>query len=145
VLNVTPRFFWKQGEEMDVVWSMTSLESGLFCPGERRSGLPVLTDGFNELRSRGQGYMEVRLPDSVFPQLTLAFRDDCAVVHLFADEESVFLLAGDGTVPPVAAVGVPIVDDPAVFTGDFVLSVERAWDAIRKFVRVGGLKSWGVA
>jgi len=37
------------------------------------------------------------------------------------------LLVGDGTVPSGAEVEVPIMDDLAAFTGDFVLDIDRAW------------------
>lgn len=130
---------------MSAVWSMTSPESGRFTPGERRSELRDLTDDFNELRSRGRGYLEVRLPDGAFPQLTLSFRDDHAIIHLFTNEESVSLLVGDGTVPPETTVDVLIMDDLAAFTGDFVLSVDHAWDVVRDFVRteaIEGLGEW---
>lgn len=128
---------------MSVVWSMTSLNSGRFSPGEKRSELRDLTGDFNELRSHGQGYLEVRLPDSAFPQLTLSFRDDHAIIHLFTNEESVSLLVGDGTVPPEATVDVPIMDDLTVFTGDFILSVDHAWDIVENFVRTGTFEELG--
>ncbi|MFI6495178.1 hypothetical protein [Streptomyces sp. NPDC050564] len=67
---------------MSVVWAATSPESGLFHPVERRSEVKDLSDRFNDLRSRGQGYVEVRSPNREFPVLILAFRDDHAVVHL---------------------------------------------------------------
>ncbi|WP_416980827.1 hypothetical protein [Streptomyces sp. T028] len=116
---------------------MTSLESGRFTPGQRRSELPELTGDFNKLRSRGQGYLEVRLPDTEFPQLTLGFRDDHAIIHRFTNEESMSLLIGDGTVPAEATVDVPIMDDLTAFTGDFVLSVDHAWGIVQNFVRAG--------
>ncbi|MFF3412597.1 hypothetical protein ACFYW8_41975 [Streptomyces sp. NPDC002742] len=130
---------------MSVVWSMTSLKSGRFSPNERRSELPDLASGFNELRSRGQGYLEVRFPDNAFPQLTLSFRGDHAVIHLFNDEASVSLLVGDGTVSPEVTIDVPIMDDLTEFTGDFILSVHHAWDVVQNFVQTGtveGLGEW---
>ncbi|MET9379796.1 hypothetical protein ABZY09_01600 [Streptomyces sp. NPDC002928] len=128
---------------MSVVWSMTSLESGRFRPGERCSELPDLAGDFSELRSSGQGYLEVRLPDSEYPQLTLSFRGDRAIIHLFTDEETVSLLGGDGTVPPEVTVDVPIMDELSSFTGDFVLSVDRAWDVVENFVRTGTFEELG--
>ena len=122
---------------MNVVWSMTSLESGRFRPGESRSDLSDLVGDFSELRSRGQGYLEVHFPDSEYPQMTLSFQGDRAIIHLFTDEETVSLLAGDGTVPPDVTVDVPIMDELSSFTGDFVLSVDRAWDVVETFVRTG--------
>jgi hypothetical protein len=49
-----------KGGWMSVVWAATSPESGLFHPVERRSEVKDLSDRFNDLRSRGQGYVEVR-------------------------------------------------------------------------------------
>ncbi len=87
---------------MSVVWVGTLPESGLFSAVETDSGAEDLSGRFNDLRSRGQGgYIEVRLPNREFPVLTLAFRDDHAVVHLMSDPERTSLLVGDGTVPRV--------------------------------------------
>ncbi len=94
-----------------------------------------LSDRLNELRSRGQGYVEVRSPDAEFPILILAFRDDHAVVHLMSSTERMSLLAGDSTVPSGAEAEVPIMDDLAVFTGDFVLDIDRAWDLVHSFTQ----------
>jgi hypothetical protein len=43
-----------------VVWAATSPVSGRFSPAETRSDLVDLSERFNELRSHGQGYLEVR-------------------------------------------------------------------------------------
>ena len=128
---------------MSVVWAATSPDSGQFAPVERRSNVRDLSDHFNELRSRGQGYLEVRLPECDFPQLSLGFRDDHAVIHLFSNAEEMSLLMGDGTVPSRAVIDVPIMDDLTEFTGDFVLSVDRAWDLVRDFVRTGAPRDLG--
>ncbi|MFI7497884.1 hypothetical protein ACIBVL_05110 [Streptomyces sp. NPDC049687] len=133
-----------RGGWMNVVWAATSPESGRFSAVERRSDVKDLADRFGELRSRGQGYLEVRLPDRELPQLSLGFRGDHAVIHLIDDAEGMSLLVGDGTVPVGAVVDVPIMDDPAEFTGDFVLSVDRAWALVRSFIRVGVPSDLGV-
>ncbi|MFJ4467495.1 hypothetical protein ACIP2X_08375 [Streptomyces sp. NPDC089424] len=130
---------------MSVVWAATSPESGLFHPVERGSEVKDLADRFNELRSRGQGYVEVWSPNREFPVLILAFRDDHAVVHLMSDAERVSLLVGDGTVPSSAEVEVPIMDDLAAFTGDFALHIDRAWDLLHDFTQTraaGPLGKW---
>ncbi|MEU9663888.1 hypothetical protein [Streptomyces chartreusis] len=128
---------------MSVVWAATSPESGLFHPVERRSEVNDLSDRFNDLRSCGQGYLEVRLPDREFPVLILAFRDDHAVVHLMCDTEQMSLLVGDGTVPSGAEVEVPIMDDLAVFTGDFVLNIDRAWELVHDFTQTRAAEPLG--
>ncbi|MFF8315558.1 hypothetical protein ACF06V_00140 [Streptomyces bobili] len=92
---------------MSVVWAATSPESGLFHPVERRSEVKDLSDRFNDLRSRGQGYLEIRSPTREFPVLILAFREDHSVVHLMSDTERMSLLVGDDTVPSGAVVDLP--------------------------------------
>jgi len=132
-------------DRMSVVWAATSPESGLFHPVERRSEMKDLADRFNDLRPFGQGYIEVRSPNREFPVLTLAFGDGHAVVHLMADTEQMSLLVGDGTVPSDAEVEVPIMDDLAAFTGDFVLDIDRAWDLLHSFTQTqasGPLGEW---
>jgi hypothetical protein len=128
---------------MSVAWTATSPESGRFSPGERRSDVRDLSDRFNELRSRGQGYLEVAFPDRGYPLLSLGFRDDHAVISVFESAEKVSLLVGDGTVSSGAAVDVLIMDDLARFTGEFVLSVDRAWDLVRLFIRTGAPSDLG--
>jgi len=100
-------------------------------------------DDFGELRSRVQGHLEVGLADGTYPCLTLSFRAEHAVVHLFTDEETVSLLVGDGTVPWEATVEVPVMDELAIFTGYFVMGVDRAWDAVESFVRTGSFTELG--
>lgn len=97
-----------------------------------------LTEAFGELRSRGEGHLEVGPPDGLFPYMTLSFRADRAVVHLFTDEETVSLLVGDGTVPWDETVEIPVLDEPAIFTGYFVLRLDTAWSVVRSFARAGG-------
>jgi hypothetical protein len=130
---------------MSVAWAATSPQSGLFHPVERCSEVKDLSDRFNELRSLGQGYVEVRSPNREFPVLILAFRDDHAVIHLMSSTDQMSLLVGDGTVTSGAEVEVPIMDDLAAFTGDFVLDIDRAWDLVHNFTRTraaGPLGEW---
>ncbi|MFJ4846509.1 MULTISPECIES: hypothetical protein [unclassified Streptomyces] len=124
---------------MNVVWAATAWESRRFDAAERNSHATELEDRFDALRSRGEGYLEVRRPGSGFPLLALGFRGEHAVVHLFRDAEETFLLAGDGTVGGDAVVEVPVMDDLAAFGGDFVLAVDRAWAVVRDFVRTGAV------
>jgi hypothetical protein len=119
------------------MWAATSPESGYFSVVERCSEAGDLSASFSQLRSRGQGYLQVRLPESDYPLLTLGFRGDHAVVHLFSDAEAVSLLVGDGTTPSDTVVDVPIMEDPAEFTGDFVLNVDRAWTCVCTFIQTG--------
>ncbi|MEH0450137.1 MULTISPECIES: hypothetical protein [unclassified Streptomyces] len=127
---------------MSVMWAATSPESGLFHPDERRSEVKDLSDRFNDLRSCGQGYLEVRSPSREFPVLILAFRDNHAFVHLMRDAERMSLLVGDGTVPSGAEVEVPIMDDLAAFTGDSVLDLDGAWELVHEFTRTRQPALW---
>ncbi|WP_306204970.1 hypothetical protein [Actinoplanes sp. RD1] len=123
-------------EELAVaVWAATEPMSGRFHPTEKRSDLAALSNRFIELRRHGQGYLEIGLPDREYPLLTMGFRENHAVIHLFTNADQVLLLEGDGTAPSTAEVEVPVIDDAAVFTGDFVLDVDQAWDRVRSFVR----------
>lgn len=124
---------------------MTSVQSARFDSTERRSELHDVVSAFRELRATGQGHLEVNLPDSPYPYLTLSFLGDHAVIHLFTSEGSVSLLVGDGSVSPEGEVDVPVMDDLGTFTGDFVMGVDRAWDFTENFVRAGtveGLGEW---
>lgn len=122
---------------MLVSWAATDLESGRFCARERTSAVAELTEHFTALRSRGQGYLEVSLPGDEFPWLTLGFQGDQAVVHLFSGAEKSALLLGDGTAAADAVVQVPIMDDSAGFSADYVLATDRAWALIHRFIQVG--------
>ncbi|MEU6091653.1 hypothetical protein ABZ865_33770 [Streptomyces sp. NPDC047085] len=122
---------------MRVTWTATALESpGRHSAVERDSDVGGLADHFNELRSRGQGYLEVRRSGSEFPRLTLGFQGDQAVIHLFDDAETSSLLVGDGTAA-AAVVDVPVMDDLAAFSGDFVLTVTHAWTLVGNFIQTG--------
>ena len=127
---------------MDVAWSMTSVQS---TSPESRSELRDLVSAFRELCASGRGHLEVNLPDSLYPYLTLSFLGDHAVIHLFTSEERVSLLVGDGSVSPEGQFDVPVMDELGTFTGDFVMRVDRAWDVMENFVRTGtveGLGEW---
>lgn len=55
------------------------------------------------------------------------------------------LLVGDGTVPSGAEFDVPIMDDLATFTGDFVLDVDQVWELVHGFTQTraaGPLGEW---
>ena len=44
---------------------------------------------------------------------------------------------------PDEEVEVPIMDDPATFTGMFVMTSDRAWELIQDFVRSGSVRNHG--
>jgi hypothetical protein len=104
-----------------------------------------LLERFDALRSQGQGYLEVEMLDDESPLLTVGFRGDHAVVHLSTGPESMSLLTGDGSVRPGDTVQVRIMDDPSEFTGDVVISVDRARQVVLDFIRgrvPGDLGEW---
>jgi hypothetical protein len=124
---------------MNVIWSATSPETHR-VGAVMRTEFQDLEARFIELRSIGEGYIEVELPTENSPQVIVSFRGDRAVVHQLSDldeDPKSFLLVGDGSVPPDGKVDVPVMDDDAGFTGHLVMSVDRAWDAVRDFVRTG--------
>jgi hypothetical protein len=122
---------------MSVIWSATSPALGTYSPVETDSDFAEMSERFSELRAQGQGYLEVAHSDSDFPLLTLGFQDGRAVIHVFDGPDEVALLAGDGAVASDATVTVLIMDDLSEFTGDVVMSLERAWDVVSNFVRTG--------
>ncbi|MFE5191999.1 hypothetical protein [Streptomyces sp. NPDC056628] len=130
---------------MDVSWTATDPESRQYSPPEQSPDIADLTDHITALRSRGQGYLEVRLPGREFPLLTLGSQDDQTVIHLFDAAEKSSPLVGDGTAAADVAVEVPIMDDLAVFSGHYVVAVDRAWTLLRNFIQTrapGELGQW---
>jgi hypothetical protein len=73
----------------------------------------------------------------------LGFRGPHAVIHLADGPESILLRRGDNSVSPDEEVEVPIMDDPATFTGMFVMTSDRAWELIQDFVRSGSVRNHG--
>jgi hypothetical protein len=96
------------------------------------------------LLARGEGYSEVHWADRFHPYLALAFRGGYGVVHQFSADGKVFLLAGGDAIDVNDTVSVPVLDlDDAPFTGEYVLSAERAWAAVREFLRHGSAEDLG--
>ena len=133
---------------MQVEWSATQPDTGRVSSAVTRSGLDELETHFFALRCLGEGFLEVALTAEDSPQVALSLRGDHAVVEQlrgFDEDPKAFLLVGDGSVPWDGTVKVPHLDGDAVFTGHFVMSVDRAWASVRGFVRTGstaGLGEW---
>ena len=137
-----------EAQKMTVEWSATSSETGWFSSAVMRSDFKELKDRFIALRFLGEGLLEVALPTEDSPQVVLGFRGDHAIVQqlrsLDEDPKS-FLLVGDGSVPWYGTVKVPGMEGDWMFTGHFVMSVDRAWVTVRDFVCTGsaaGLGEW---
>lgn len=121
-----------------VTWAATAPKSSAWHSAvERDSDTRELADHFEALRSHGQGYLEVRLRGSEFPCLALGFQGEQAVIHLFEDAERSSLLVGDGSAAADASADIPVMDDVAAFSGDFILTVDRAWAIVGKFIQTG--------
>ncbi|SNT50532.1 hypothetical protein SAMN05421812_107325 [Asanoa hainanensis] len=131
---------------MTVEWSATSPETGRVSSAVVRSGPSELEGHFTMLRALGEGFIEVALSIEDSPQIALGFRGAHAVVEqlraLDEDPKSL-LLVGDGSIPWDDTVEVPHLQGDAIFTGRFVMTVDRAWDAMREFVRTGSPASSG--
>ena len=127
---------------MRIAWSATSTE-GRFIPAEREASPDTVCEHFSLLRAQGYGYFEIRGIDNEFPVLTIGFRDTHAVVHRMISTEEVSLLAGDGTAVPGESIEVPIMDDLAEFTGQFIIDVDHAWETVRTFMMTGSTADLG--
>jgi len=77
--------------------------------------------------------LEISLGGTAYPALTLAARDDLAVVHRFEDADRCLLLRGDGPVPAGDAREFRVGDVPTDFTGDVISTADHARDVLRAF------------
>jgi hypothetical protein len=130
----------RKDNTMDIWWAATSLGSGYFVANETNSNIDEFVERFEDLKARGQGYLEVRRADN-FPTLTFGFRRGLAVIHLMTSLESIALLVSDKTNKGDA--WVPIMDDLAEFTANFVLDLDSAWQIVEKFARTGDVDNIG--
>jgi hydrogenase maturation factor len=93
-----------------------------------------LVTRFEELRVQGQGYIEIRA-EAEFPVVTLGFKDSVAVVQLMGADDGMSLLVADPLGNGDAEV--LVMDELVEFTADFVLDVDRAWQAVEEIVHTG--------
>lgn len=129
--------------KVEAVVAATSIESARFDAMERSVDVDDLLRLFDQLTGIGQGYLEVRSPDGEFPIVMMGFRDGYAVIHCASTDGQTALLYGDGSVAADDTIEVPILDELATFTGDFVLDTTAARTAIEDFVRNGDPASLG--
>jgi len=126
-------------------WAATSASTGRLDATKVNSTLDELLVRFGELRSRGEGYLEIETSGRAYPAVMLGFRNGRAVVHVAEAPDSVALVRGDNSVPAEEAVEVPIFDEPAVFSGAVVSTLDHAWQFVEEFARtgsVGGYVNW---
>jgi hypothetical protein len=122
---------------MEAVWAATSPASGRFSPTEVTSTVAELLERYRQLKQRGEGYLEVRLPDSKFPVVTVGFRAGVAVAHAADGPTAMALLRGDGSVPSDQPVEVLIMDEAAEFSGVVAMTVDHSWELLIGFLRTG--------
>lgn len=92
----------------------------------------------------GSGYTEVSRVDSTYPVLTLSTNEDLSVVHRFDDEDTCFLLGGDGHLCSDDTHEFQILDEPAVFTGEFISTAARGVDVLTAFAEGSDLSGPGL-
>ena len=126
---------------VNIAWAATSTASGRFDALDTRSDIADLNDRFEELRARGEGYLELRRTED-FPVLTVGFRGPVAVLQVLLSPEAVSLLKGDGSVEN-DQVEVPFMDETAEFSGESGVGVDRAWGLALSFLRGRDLSELG--
>ncbi len=123
---------------VEVVWMATE-DSGQLPPEMLTSTLDEMRAHVRRLRARGEGYLAVTRPGGRFPALFVGFRGEHAVVHLDPDDEHLFLLHGDGSVPDEVKVTVPIMEDTSTFTGYVAMTVDHAMELVEEFAHTGSV------
>ena len=132
---------------MDVKWIATDPDSQRLSFVERRTSADDYIARMEALLAVGEGYSEVQWADRAYPYVALAVRDGYGVVHLFSADGKLLILAGDGVIDASETVLIPVLDDGhgTPFTGEYVLSTEQAWKAVKHFVRHGtveDIRNW---
>jgi hypothetical protein len=83
----------------------------------------------------GTTYREVSRPGTTYPMMSISTVEDIAVVHLFPDEATCYLLGGDGVVEHSESRAFRILDIDAPFTGAFICNATRAQSVVERFAR----------
>jgi hypothetical protein len=117
----------------------TSASTGRVDATKVNATLDELLARFRELRSRGEGYLEVSTSDRAYPAIMMGFRNGRGVIHVLEAPESLALARGDNSVPADEEIEVPIFDEPAVFTGEVVMTLDHAWQFVENFARTGSV------
>ena len=122
---------------MRIDWAATSASTGRVDATKVNSTLDELLVRFRELRSRGEGYLEIETSGRAYPAIMMGFRNGRGVVHVAEAPDSLALVRGDNSVPADEEVEVPILEEPAVFSGAVVMTLDHAWQFVEKFARTG--------
>jgi hypothetical protein len=75
--------------------------------------------------------------------VVLAFRASYGVVAHWSPAGETQLLLGDGIISNDASVSVPELEGDTEYTGEFVSSRQRAWDAVKQFIGSGSVDGIG--
>lgn len=127
---------------MELSWTATDPASGRIS-AERRSEAEDYISRMKVLLELGEGYSEVSCNDHPYPRMSFIFRGAYGVVEHWSSSERMFLLLGDGIISNDETVSVPEFEGDTQYTGAFVSSRERAWDAVKKFIRSGSVDGIG--
>ena len=105
-------------------------------PGDRPTDESELAAHFRLRKAAGSGYFEISHPDlsHLYPWMTFGFLEDLAVIEAFRSEEQMQILCGDGIAPSSDVFAIPVMDELASFTGEYVSSVDRAWTVVTAFI-----------
>jgi hypothetical protein len=127
--------------KVEIVCAATSPRTGALS-ADARSTLGELLVRLRELQASGEGYLEVHRPSADFPAILMGFRGDHAVIHLAYAQDSMALVRGDNSVPGSEQVEVLIIDEPALFSGEVVMTLDHAWQLVQEFARTGSIKEY---
>ena len=114
-----------------VSWMGEQTPSGV----EQISDARVFLEVLHSLALLGRGYAEVSRGHEPFPRVTVSVASGWGVVHLFTSADQCHLLRGDGAVRGEDVIEVPVMGEPASFSGEFALLISRAIDLVEAFVR----------
>jgi hypothetical protein len=141
-ISVTLEPHNNSGWEMEVSWVATEPGSGRIS-AFRYSGVDDYISRMEDLLKLGEGYSEVSCGDQLYPRVILTFRASYGVVAHWSPAGETQLLLGDGIISNDASVSVPELEGDTEYTGKFVSSRQRAWDAVKQFIGSGSVDGIG--
>jgi len=112
---------------------------------QQRSDTQTFLRFLASISRHGGGYAEVARGDQPFPMLALSAASERGVIHQFSSEDQSSLLRGDGSIQVGEVVELPIIEGVAIFSGAYVLTLDRAVGAVEAFARgaaVARLGQW---
>jgi hypothetical protein len=127
---------------MELSWTATDPASGRIST-QRHSGARDYISRMEALLALGEGYSEVSCGDQLYPRVSVTFRGAYGVIAHWSSSEQMFLLLGDGIISNDETVSVPEFEGDTQYTGAFVSSRQRAWDAVKKFIGSGSVDGIG--